>query len=826
MARPARTVDWNLCAALPQAARAALCALRFDSASPLEFKRMAAGEWREFLSYCDRMKITLAVADRCRERFPEWVRSRTDRDLENNLRRYERQWAAFDEIDSAFRGANVEYLLLKGFTHGADYISPAYLRQQCDLDLFQPKASLRKARRVLEELGYQTMGAAGRSPMDHLPAMVRKSSYEWRGDYFDPHVPLAVELHFQWWDSRTERLPATGLERFWERRLPIEANGRTLSALAPQDRITYAALHALRHLLRGDARAFQLYEIGSFLHKRAEDDAFWSVWAGLNAPEIRRYAATVFEIARLWFGCALSEGLQAEIGELSEGVRRWHQDYATAPLESLYRPNKAELWLHLALLPAGAPRWPVVVRRILPRTLPTPVAGVFTPRRLKGPLRRLKEAAQNGAHLARRMRHHLAALFDLGRELYRRRSTGIRLGTGYWIYLAAASLHHLGAFIFVLLYNLHLRDLGFDEAFLGLISSSMTVGGIAGAIPGGWLAQRFGLRRALLVCLLAIPAVAVFRTVVYTEALLAASAFVAGVFFSLWVVCIAPVVAGLVPEGARTRAFSVFFASSIAMGVLGGLLGGRLLAWLESAGLAGPSALQASILAGCGVMATALLPGGFVRQLPKLQAASLSYPRGPFIKRFLGVVFLWNLATGAFNPFFNVYFAERLRVSVRDVGDLFAAAQLAQVAAVLVAPLLLERLGRVQAIAALQGAAGLALLLMAAREPLWIPCGAYLLYMSFQWMSEPGLHSLLMSKVDEAERTAASSLTYTTMFTAHAVAAGAAGLAISRVDYFAVLVSAGGLAMLSGILFRANLGRFGGSSDTKLAESLPCQASR
>jgi predicted MFS family arabinose efflux permease len=84
----------------------------------------------------------------------------------------------------------------------------------------------------------------------------------------------------------------------------------------------------------------------------------------------------------------------------------------------------------------------------------------------------------------------------------------------------------------------------------------------------------------------------------------------------------------------------------------------------------------------------------------------------------------------------------------------------------------------------------------------------YLLYMSFQWMSEPGLHSLLMSRVEEGERTAASSLNYAAMFSAHAVAAAIAGWAITRWDYAAVLYVAAAAAILAAGFFRLSLVRF------------------
>jgi predicted MFS family arabinose efflux permease len=350
----------------------------------------------------------------------------------------------------------------------------------------------------------------------------------------------------------------------------------------------------------------------------------------------------------------------------------------------------------------------------------------------------------------------------------------------------------------------------------------MTAGSILAAVPGGRLARRVGLRRALLISLAAVPLMGALRTLVRGETAILGSAFAAGLFFSLWVVCIAPTIAALVPARSRPRAFSIFFASSIALGVLGGAIGGRLPGLLDSSGPAAAwSPTQLAILAGCAISALALVPGVRLGGFSPEIADPAQRPSGPFIRRFLAAIFLWNLAIGAFNPFFNVYFSESLNLSVDRLGDLFAAGQLAQVGAVLLAPFVLARLGNVSAIAVLQGLAGVALALLATRQPLWLPAMAYLLYMSFQWMSEPGLHNLLMGQVGESERTTASSLNYLTAFSAHAIAAAAAGAAIARWDYATVLTAAAAIAVLAGCLFRGLLIRFENPQGMEARKAVP-----
>ncbi len=57
--------------------------------------------------------------------------------------------------------------------------------------------------------------------------------------------------------------------------------GLSFTAFHPVDAVGYASLHLLRHLLRGDAKPFHVYELASFLHQTAGAEYFWSQWRGM-----------------------------------------------------------------------------------------------------------------------------------------------------------------------------------------------------------------------------------------------------------------------------------------------------------------------------------------------------------------------------------------------------------------------------------------------------------------------------------------------------------------------------------------------------------------
>src|SRR5208282_1998271 len=149
---------------------------------------------------------------------------------------------------------------------------------------------------------------------------------------------------------------------------------------------------------------------------------------------------------------------------------------------------------------------------------------------------------------------------------------------------------------------------------------------------------------------------------------------------------LAPAIARLTSEKARSMAFSISTASSIGLGIFGNWFGGHLSGWMGGK--------RPAMLAGCALVSLALWPSARLRIGPAPAEGAKLYPRNSFVLRFLIVWAIWNLATGSFNPFFTTFFA-RLHTPVERIGSIMAGSQLAQVVALMLAPLILRRMGLV-----------------------------------------------------------------------------------------------------------------------------------
>jgi MFS family permease len=784
---------------LPRSVAAVLAALRFSDPAPELLGKLSDADWNIVLDFTDRAGLTLVLGACCRKWLPDPVRDRIDRNLAGNTERLARLRVALAEIAENLETRGIEYLLLKGFSQESGYTADPRLRMSYDLDLFVPAPSVEDARAAISELKYDAIQGTEQFPTDHLPPMVRKTGWQFRGDFFDPDIPPCIDLHFRFWDSKTECLDAPGIGSFWERRL-IE--GR-FSVLDPADRLAYCALHLLRHLLRGSVRAYNVYEIAYFLDTHSENDSFWHRWRALHPEPLRKLEAVSFRLAAEWFQPRLAPIIQEQIETLANDIPLWFERYAASPVEALFKPNKHELWLHFALLETARDKRRVFFRRMLPPTLPGPVDGVFLPEEKITWRMRWRFRVRYASHVARRIAHHARTVpVTLAHGIaWKLRSS--RLEGPFWRFLGASSLYSFGLFLFYLLYNLYLMDRGYREDALGVIASAFTAGSVAGVLPAASVVHRLGLKPTLVFCCLATAAVFAMRALFDGIPALAVSAFAGGALFSIWAVCVSPVVASLTSERARAAGFSVIFGAGIGLGIAAGLIGGRLPSWIISAGIVSGAAAskQIALLAASGFALLALWPLAKLRLEAPRAREIRSYPMNPFIARFFLAIALWSFATGAFNPFFNAYFSRQFSLPVETIGLVFSLSQALQVAAVLLAPIVLRKLGLVRGVAAMQAATAVMLAAVAVSPAAVMAAVLYAGYSSFQYMSEPGIYTLLMNRVPPEQHSGASALNFLAVFGAQALAASVAGAVVSRFGYGAMLAGASAMAACAGMAF-------------------------
>jgi hypothetical protein len=396
--------------ASPEHLSAVVKALRFHDRSTRELEAIPERAWPALLGVMDRAHLTLALGARCRDALPDYVRARTDRDLERNRARHDRLVAAHTRITDALSLQGVEHMVLKGLSQWPRYIDDPRQRPQYDVDIYVPAESILPAAQVLFALRYEFVNDVVDPGADHLPVMILRNGWAWRGDYYDPEMPPSVELHFRLWNAPAMQFDAADTGQFWRRRIVRDIGGLRFATLDPADGLTYSALHLIRHLLGGDLRMRHVYELAHFLERSAGDDSFWAHWHDTGSLSCRVVEGIAFRLARDWFHCRLHPSARDAIGRLPLPVQRWFSLFAGSPARGIDSSDKNEMWLHFCLVNGMKQRHRIALRRFFPGRAGRVTLDPHAPPTALNLKLRIRRAAFEASFLAKRLLHHFRAL--------------------------------------------------------------------------------------------------------------------------------------------------------------------------------------------------------------------------------------------------------------------------------------------------------------------------------------------------------------------------------------------------------------------------------
>ena len=178
----------------------------------------------------------------------------------------------------------------------------------------------------------------------------------------------------------------------------------------------------------------------------------------------------------------------------------------------------------------------------------------------------------------------------------------------------------------------------------------------------------------------------------------------------------------------------------------------------------------------------------------------------PFLYRFVPPFFLWSLVTGSFTPFAAVYLQQHLKIPLTSVGVIFSASQLTQLAGALLAPFFFRKLGTVVGIMCMQLATGVAVFALGSTRNVPASVFLYLGFAGLQFMSGPGIYSLLMSRLPDEDRSTASAIQNMTGALSQAGVAVITGIMLVRYGYPRVLTCNALVAAAAALLLFLLLG--------------------
>jgi len=335
-------------------------------------------------------------------------------------------------------------------------------------------------------------------------------------------------------------------------------------------------------------------------------------------------------------------------------------------------------------------------------------------------------------------------------------------------YLIGIIIFGAGMGVYRILFNFYLRSLGYDETFMGLLStiSSMTV--LFSALPMGYIADILGRKISLIISGLAIG-IALITIAIFPAT---------WIFISMNILmglgsCLAGVVSGpFLMENSgdveRTYLFSISSGLRMAAFSIGEWVGGYMPTWfggLFDVSAVSPTAYawsigMAGILATFAVIPYLLLKRNKFETDARSLYAPLAYARkNPgLLTKLLLPMFVVSIGAGLIMPFMNIFFSNVHQQPDPVIGTMFAWGAMAMGVGLILAPAFADRFGKIKVVVFSQ-LLSLPFLALLGFSPVFsLSALAYFVRLTLMNMSSPVYQTFVMEQVDDESRATVASL--------------------------------------------------------------------
>jgi MFS family permease len=388
------------------------------------------------------------------------------------------------------------------------------------------------------------------------------------------------------------------------------------------------------------------------------------------------------------------------------------------------------------------------------------------------------------------------------------------------LYLAMILIDGLVYSAWQLFFNLYVLQSGYSREFLGLLNSMPWTAGLILGIPAGRLSDRIG-RKPSLALGLGLSSLFMLAQVTFHEpALMAASAFLMGAFFALFLVSQAPLMMKLSDNANRTMLFSLSYGLQTVAGAVGDLFAGQLPAFFSlflNVHADSAAAYQAVLIASILLGSTSLLPLWLMRepQTAKApEAAESSTTNGapppdrrlsrtllPLVIKMTTPQVLIGLGAAILIPYMNVFYKDRFNISDSLLGVLFSMSSLLIGIGTLVASRLTTRLGgKVRAVVATQSTSLVFLLMTGFAPVLWLSSIGFLIRMALMNMASPLYSAFCMERTPEPQQGFVNSLLNLSWNVGWSVGPFLSGVVQQRYGFAPLFIATAVLYGLSNIL--------------------------
>lgn len=325
-----------------------------------------------------------------------------------------------------------------------------------------------------------------------------------------------------------------------------------------------------------------------------------------------------------------------------------------------------------------------------------------------------------------------------------------------------------------LFFNLYMLENGFTRDFLGLVNSMPSLAGLVFGLLVGRISDRIGRKASIIIGLVMASVFMVAQITFQQPVIIAAAAFLTGVFSMLFIVSHAPLMVKLSTPENRTMLFSLTFGVQTLAGAVGavfagqlpGLFGGLLHVAADSA-----LAYRAVLIVSVALGTTAVIPIWMMRE-PRASPASTSRvteggsssekPSSTLttlIAKMSAPQLLTGFGAAILIPYMNVFFKDRFDISDSLLGILFSGSSLLIGVGSILGPRLSTIMGgKVKAVVYTQFTSLIFLLTIGFSPFLWLSSVGFLVRSALMNMSAPLYSAFCMEHTPERHQGFANSV--------------------------------------------------------------------
>ncbi|MDX1436322.1 MAG: MFS transporter [Anaerolineales bacterium] len=374
------------------------------------------------------------------------------------------------------------------------------------------------------------------------------------------------------------------------------------------------------------------------------------------------------------------------------------------------------------------------------------------------------------------------------------------------MYLLAAVFMAIALGIQLVLFNLYLLEIGYDEDVIGQIAALIALGVAIGGLPAGILYDRYGGKISFIAATIGMMATMGLMAITPDPLALRALAFIHGLANSIFFVSIFPFITDQSTQEERSYLYGLNLAIWSGFRVVGTFVAGYLpVLWSSTLSLQGNiEQLQLSLLLAALLGLIALIPLTRIRRAGSRggqwdwRSLVPSADSRSAILRSAVILTMSGIVIGLTQPFYNVYFKRVFEADTALIGNLFALSEMTALISALLVPYLVARWGLVLGPTLAISLAAPLTLMMGLPLALPIITILFLTKVGLEWLGNTPLMNLIMEVVAPEDRGTVSGVRLVTNYGAQSVAGIVGGLIVVQAGYTWLFVIAGLIQLVFG----------------------------